>query len=224
MTFKKSDHKFKSLEEALKFVHENTEKEGFCLYTRQSLPTKCYLTCVCSRSKKESYYTLKSNQRKNSTIKPRKTTSQRQNCQYSVIINLIEDHWVPCYSNKEHNHARLYGMEILDYPRYRKLNLEQKNVLEILGKTDASNASIAAQLSAIGTKPVLRTDVKNYRSQRNNAIDSGEDKETLRPLIRLLDDKNYITSYKLDDENRLTHLFFAHQSVVKLVSSIRKVK
>ncbi|OAD06053.1 hypothetical protein MUCCIDRAFT_159740 [Mucor lusitanicus CBS 277.49] len=133
--------------------------------------------------------------------------------------NLVNGKWLPGYPvDVEHNHSALKNIEVLAYHnKYRKLNEEdQQKMFKILANTDASNTFIAASLTPLGSNLVLRVDIKNQKARLQQALNERDNNDKLRPLMQLLESNDYITSYEVDSENRLTHLFFAHSSAVEL--------
>ena len=208
--------KFDTLEKFISVCQDYAKSKGFVVSVANSMTnttTKrrryCELRCVRSgKNKTTSDFPAK---RQKMTIKC--------DCKYRIRVKETENDWVITHFDDCHNHGALGMHEMQTFSKARQLDKKQMQTFLDLAFTDASNASISKKISdPENNKIVLKIDVQNLRAQVKNSLDDGDNGESLRPFLALLEEKDYIVSKKTNTKGELTHLFFAPTAAVEMVT------
>lgn len=124
---------------------------------------------------------------------------------------MVEQHgkWEISSFNNVHNHNLFEGDEIYSISKMRKLTEPQEHSFFQQAKSNASNASVAKVLNREDEDGFVTTkDIANLRAKLKRELDVGSKGDSLKPFLRLLEEKNYIVKKKVNEQGNLTHLFF----------------
>jgi hypothetical protein len=123
--------------------------------------------------------------------------------------------WGLTVRNAAHNHGATRPSA---HPTLRQLNDGQRDLVASLTKVGVSPLQIEAQLQQTRTTteelPLLTRDIYNIRHQQMRESLNG--RTPIQALLSQLTADDFVSEFKLDAENHVTHLFFASHRALHL--------
>lgn len=145
--------------------------------------------------------------------------SIKRECDFQVRLSCKKGLWTVGQVVDSHNHIKMLPEEIHGFPQFRKMNMEQLDVVEKAFNADGQSFSTMKMANNLGgdVPKVSVKDVINAKAKIRRALDGGENRKTMEALMRLLEENGYIIKKKVNDAGEMTHIFFAHPKIFKQV-------
>ncbi|CAG8662725.1 10934_t:CDS:2 [Cetraspora pellucida] len=137
-------------------------------------------------------------------------------CKTTTIRKQSSMVWVVTKVEYVHNHSLLLSDEVLSFPQHRKLNINQKkllNELHIIGTPTHIITTAINQFSNGGV--IVPKDVVNQRARIRYVLNEGPNADSAQKLLRLLQQCDYIIELLKTQHGYLTYLFFSHIEAAK---------
>lgn len=220
---------FETLEDATEFALNSAMSSGYCLSTRNSSMGKAkgtYLRLACTLRSKTSTKAVGLATAQHQNVDEVKETRQSRtkscDCKYAITFGQRNQRWFIKPSKHNHNHDPLPQEELTAYPQRRTLNLESERRFTVLADANTSS-SFTSKALIKNSNVTFRVDIKNKKARIRRALDEGVDNaDKMQRLFWQLEQNDYIVVKRLDEQGHLTHLFFAHVSVIEMVKITRR--
>jgi hypothetical protein len=201
---------YESREALLAAINCWAKSRGFAFTTGKSTKTPNGRTKVifgCDRSGKP---------RNLSTERVRHTASRKTGCQYSVLAkeSLDKTTWVlthrPDPKCAQHNHLPSKNPAV--HPVHRQLEKRDLTTISSLAMAGVASREIRTYLQMITETLATRQDITNQIATIRRDLRQGQ--SSMQALVNQLSTEGFHYHTRLDSDNRLTAIFFAHSESV----------
>ncbi|CAG8741587.1 23275_t:CDS:2, partial [Cetraspora pellucida] len=207
-----SPNQFTNHNELLEYIHAFSETQEYAVTTKRSRSDINgeikNITLGCDRS---GVYRNRLNLTDGS--RHRKTASRLLNCPFELFGTKHNNVWHLEIRNFEHNHEAFTDM--LGHPVARRLNVEQKELVWRMAAAGSCPCQILSTIcqSDSSSKAISRTVYNALYSIRQERLDGHT---PVQALLDELQESDFEFEYQCDDQNHITHLFFAHRISIAL--------
>jgi hypothetical protein len=201
------DAAYNSFNEAYSALKEHGIRYGYGFRINTSRPTG-------SSIKTRIYYCCDKSRQYNSQARVRKTSTRTDNCPFKLIIYQKDSQWMLQVTNDQHSHPP--SLDPRTHHVYRKRTPAQKAIIKSQSKAGIEPKRIMTTIRQEDPQTFIQAqDIYNERiSARADYLNR---RSPMEALLDELSTPEWISDVKLDADNHVQNLFFAHQNQVELL-------
>ncbi|KAG6989701.1 PKS-NRPS hybrid synthetase [Fusarium oxysporum f. sp. conglutinans] len=206
---------YESRESLLAAINSWAKPRGYAFTTGKSLKTssgRIKVIFACDRNKLPP---------STSTTRQRRTCSRRTGCKFSVLAkqSLDGNTWVlshrPDKEYAHHNHPP--SPDASAHPAHRQLNERDAAIISSLTTAGAAPRDIRTYLHNSSDTLATQQDIYNRIAATRRDLREGQ--SSIQALVDQLQGEGFWCRVRLDSDNRLTAIFFAHPDSVAYLQS-----
>jgi hypothetical protein len=200
---------YDSSEALMAAVEAFANSQGYVVTKKRTVEgKKLWIKCDRGRSYDDRY-------KLDDSTRQRNTSSRLTDCPFELYARVLssDKKWRLQVKCSEHNHERSESLS--GHPTARRLTDAQRtSVKQMFASGISPRDTLTTLRQADANLPVVARTIYNERAAAKRASLNG--RTTIEALMHELRDKGYRYEYQCDEENSISHLFFAHRLSLQL--------